>query len=435
MTLVPRATAATSATIGLAALALVMTSVAPAAAADLAPVDERFDVADVASNGFTTWTVPTNICSIDVTAAGGNGGAATERPGASRGLGAIIATRTTVTPGDVLTVAVGARGVDGRPGGEPGGGTSYFQGGGGGGGWSGLATGAVPSHANVVIVAGAGGAAGNWMTAHGGNAGANAPDVYYEWGPAWVGGGKAGTDTQGGAGGTGALTGWPGTALAGGTAQSTGGGGGAGYFGGGGGTVNYVQSGGGGGSSFPLTGSADRLSFSIKQVTDPDNGWVVISFDPTDAADTCMTPVTSASGPNGEPLAGQTVGPGDTFELEGSDWPAGEVLTFSFETPSTALGTVTVGLDGTFTFTGLVPNDATPGAHRVVLTPTSATLATVRYDVTVAEVAAPGVDGPELADTGVSRDTVLTTAVAAVALLLAAGALAGARHRRGTAAR
>lgn len=396
--------------------------VAPAIAAPPAsdPREVRFDVADVNATGLTTWTVPANICAIDIEAAGGDGGgswvtgAYPDR--AVPGHGAIIATRATVAPGQLLTVAVATAGALNSTG-VPGGGSSPSPHlGGGGGGWSGIATGTVPDQANVLLVAAGGGGAGNAPGAHGGDAGADGAAV------GLAGGGRAGTETAGGAGGVGSIDGQPGTALNGGQGTNGGGGGGAGYFGGGGGSVYSDNGAGGGGSSFPFAASPDRVSYALKTATDPRDGWVVIRFDAADPADTCGTPEAQGALAGGGALEGATLDPGDGFTLTGTEWGAGEQLTVTFESVPVVLGTITTAADGTFSFTGRVPDAAGAGAHTIVITPAASTLPTVRFGVTVrAVLAATGAD--------VGWAPVAALGLLALGALLVLGRRAAARAR------
>lgn len=378
----------TTASLAAASCLIAGGSLAAAAAAPSGsdPREVRFEVVDVDATGLTPWTVPANICAIDIEAAGGNGGGSWvtgARPAnAVPGRGAVISTRVDVAPGDQLTIAVGAAG-ELASGGAPGGGAttaSHF--GGGGGGWSGVATSSVPDQSNVVLVAAGGGGAGNTDGAHGGDAGAAGAAV------GLAGAGQAGTETAGGAGGVGSLDGAPGTALNGGMGINGGGGGGAGYFGGGGGSVYASNGGGGGGSSFPLASSADRLSYVLKDMTDPRDGWVLIRFDAADPADTCGAPAAQGALADGGSLEGATLDPGDRFTLTGTEWGAGEQLTVTFESDPVVLGTITTAPDGTFAFTGTVPDGAVAGAHTIVVTPSASTLPTFRFGVSVRVVLA-----------------------------------------------
>jgi hypothetical protein len=404
------------------AACLVATAAAPAIAAPPAsdPREIRFEVADVNATGLTTWTVPANICAIDIEAAGGNGGGSWVtgvRPdNAVPGRGAIVTTRLDVVPGEQFTIAVGAAGGL-RSGGAPGGGpSSTSHNGGGGGGWSGAAAGSAPDQSNVVLVAAGGGGAGNSDGAHGGDAGAAGAAV------ALAGAGQAGTEVAGGAGGDGATDGAPGTALNGGLGVNGGGGGGAGYFGGGGGSVYLENGAGGGGSSFPFAGSPDRVSYALKTATDPRDGWVVIRFDAADPADTCGTPEAQGALAGGGALEGATLDPGDGFTLTGTEWGAGEQLTVTFESVPVVLGTITTAADGTFSFSGRVPDAAGAGAHAIVITPAASTLPTVSFGVTVrAVLAATGAD--------VGWAPVAALGLLALGALLVLGRRAAARAR------
>ncbi|MGH2859082.1 MAG: hypothetical protein ACRDMJ_16530 [Solirubrobacteraceae bacterium] len=211
------------------------------------------------TGGCSTWTVPDDVFSVDVTATGSAGQTPTSPPIASGGSGGVVAgTLSGLGPGQVLDVCVDVGG------GARGGGAS---GSGMGGGASGVALGASFS-TPVLIAAGGGGAA---FEEAGGPAGSPAGTAGQEGagGP----GGGGGTQTQGGAGGaadsgcSGCVGGARGAGFsgagpgAGGAASdglfSGGGGGGGGYYGGGGGAgaSGQAASGGGGGSDF-CSGSA-----------------------------------------------------------------------------------------------------------------------------------------------------------------------------------
>lgn len=166
--------------------------------------------------------------------------------------------------------------------------------------------------------------------------------------------------------------------------------------------------------AYPFAGSADRLSYALKGAGDARDGWVTISFDPSDPADTCATPLVEAQDAVGDPLDGSTVDAGDAFTLDGTDWPAGEVLTVTLESTPVVVGTATVLGTGAFAFAGTIPVSAAGGAHTVVLTPASATLPTLRFAVTV--IAAPPVPAPALAATGADA---MPLALGAGVLLLA----------------
>lgn len=192
-----------------------------------------------------TYTVPAGVTSITVDAKGGEGGLASAGT-SSAGLGGRVQAVLTVTPGEVLNLYVGGKGVNaistaGGAGGFNGGGLggtwSGGRSGGGGGGASDIRQGGNTLTNRKIVASGGGGTGNNFIT---GNAGG-------------YGGGLTGADgltgSYLGGGATQSVGGAPNGALGiggpGGVGQ-TGGGGGGGYYGGGG----SQWEGGGGGSSF-----------------------------------------------------------------------------------------------------------------------------------------------------------------------------------------
>lgn len=259
------------------------------------------------------YVVGSNVCGVEIVAAGAQGGmssyeggglefaaladpsdAPTKVPG---GLGGSATATVTVTPGETLVVRVGGQGQEGTE--QGGGGTGGWNGGGngggnaevpevsegggggGGGGASDVRQGG-DTLSNRVVVGGGGGGVGtytdfdnaeklNGVPGVGGNpatAGTGEPEDGETYEPAQ--GGGAGTATEGGIGGKGAIdnggetpevegSGTAGTLGQGGNGASSlqdnpaygGGGGGAGLYGGGGGGVGIFEldAAGGGGSS------------------------------------------------------------------------------------------------------------------------------------------------------------------------------------------
>ncbi len=209
-----------------------------------------------------TYTVPLFVTQLIIDMAGASGGnsfglAVVNTPG----LGGRVQTTLNVTPGDVLNIYVGGRGVDGSAtgivaGGWNGGGNAYtafgLYSGGSGGGGSDIRFGGTAFANRLVIASGGGGAATNTFSGgdHGGNGGGlvGLNGVSGDLLPTTFGFG--GTQVAGGAGGFFApyVPGVNGTLGLGGDAgsDSAGGGAGGGYYGGGGG----CWAGGGGGSSY-----------------------------------------------------------------------------------------------------------------------------------------------------------------------------------------
>ncbi|MFD7948434.1 glycine-rich protein [Streptomyces sp. NPDC059744] len=232
-----------------------------------------------------TFTVPSGVTQVDVTAIGAAGGleGLTNTPG---GRGAQVSgTLTGLSSGQTLHVEVGGSATnDGScyptspcTGGFNGGGSTRY--GGGGGGASDIRTQprTVPlttADSRLIVAAGGGGAGERFSPECPGSQGGDAGQSGVNGGCSGGTGGGAGTATQGGAGGT--PGGGPGTLGTGGNGGgSTGGGGGGGYYGGGGGGhLNFSvdptgnAGGGGGGSSLvPVGGTGPALTSAVASIT------------------------------------------------------------------------------------------------------------------------------------------------------------------------
>ncbi len=182
-----------------------------------------------------TWTVPSGVSSLNVTALGGSGGGGSY--GGYAGLGAKISGTLAVTPGERLTILAGSRGQDAGKncgGSCGGGGWGWHQGGFGGSGnneivaaGGGGSTAIETAQGQLVVVAGGGGGAGangmlGWSGGTGGSGGQTPGDGDNGHGPNGGDGGKGGAATK---------TNNPGIGddgIAGGTGEASGGGGGAG---------------------------------------------------------------------------------------------------------------------------------------------------------------------------------------------------------------
>jgi len=305
-----------------------------------------------------TFTVPSGVHTLQVSAIGAAGG------GAAGGAGGEASAAVTVTPGATLYVEVGGTGAaaagvaGGFNGGGAEGGGPTVGGAGSGGGASDVRTvscggscpGSAASLASRLIVAGGGGGSGAAgplsALGHGGSADADgtagradsagdtgggpglaglisAGGAFGAGGVAISGGtdgapGTGGSSGQGGDGGTGGDT----------TANAAGGGGGGGYNGGGGGGAGAVSTGhqaagggGGGGASYApggtittATGPATvTIAYSLPSITitSPQQGAQYLAGNPVPAAYSCAeaapgTGVTSCAG---------TVGSGDSIPL------------------------------------------------------------------------------------------------------------------------
>eukprot|EP00035_Acanthoeca_spectabilis_P007224 m.133984 g.133984 ORF g.133984 m.133984 type:complete len:594 (+) comp13851_c0_seq2:1386-3167(+) len=184
------------------------------------------------NNYLRQYTVPVGVNRIAISA-WGSGGAS--RFGQSGGAGAYAEGTFSVTPGQILVVAIGGPG------------TGWLQPANGsvtnnyphppGGGLVGVFNGSRPTQSNALVVAGSGGGAGSNRARNGGSGG-DASGGQTAIGPsnvqACLGRGASAT-APGGAAGTADVLGTAGAALTGGRAGSYGSGGGAGYWGGGGG--------------------------------------------------------------------------------------------------------------------------------------------------------------------------------------------------------
>lgn len=235
-----------------------------------------------------TWTVPSGVYSIDATIIGAKGGNTSLSSG---GAGAILNTTLDVTPGQIFYLVVGGHpGVSTTPAyGFGGAGSAVITSGtagAAGGGLSGIFTGAefLPSQV-IAIAAGGGGANGKASNTGGGDGGSPNGSNGGEYnGSFGANAGYGALPTQAGNAGSqfDAYTKLPqqGSYLNGGAGaigvanQNQGAGGGAGYYGGGGGASGGDATGGAGGGSSYAVGTA--LYPSIKNTTG--NGSITISY-------------------------------------------------------------------------------------------------------------------------------------------------------------
>ena len=229
-------------------------------------------------SGSVQVTVPAGVASINVTADGGGGGKNDSL--GNGGSGARVNATISVTPGDRLTIYVGAGGgaglgssgnVGGSGYGAGGsGGAFYGEGFGGGYGGGGGGSSAVVIGSTVALVAGGGGGGGNY---YGGSAAGTIGGSGGNGGGSCAVGGGGGNATGSGSAGTTSGTGNPTASSSGytghggggiygaGGASSGGGGGGGGYGGGGPGNWNgpgygcTLAGGGGAGGSYAPSGA------------------------------------------------------------------------------------------------------------------------------------------------------------------------------------
>lgn len=240
-----------------------------------------------------TWTVPEDVCEIQVVAWGAEGGDG--HWGAQGGLGGQAEAVVDVVPGEDLTVTVGGQGgatsgATGGTGGFNGGGAGGSDvsggvagGGGGGGGMTDLRRGA-----EFLVAAGGGGGGGGGNGAaggaggDGGGNGTDGADAEAGGGQSGGNGGLGGTTGGGEDGGNGGA----GTGGAGGNAASLaegGGGGGGGYVSGGGGgggsEFGGGAGGGGGGEGFTPDGTG------MTNGANDGNGALTITYEPDPGCD------------------------------------------------------------------------------------------------------------------------------------------------------
>jgi len=253
-----------------------------------------------------TFTVPTGVSQLTVTADGAQGGKG--NPGVAGGEGAQVQADFPVSPGETLHVVVGGAGASVAASGGGGGGSFVYE--------------AATSGGLLIAAAGGGGSASNGA---GGAGSASTAASAGGSGPPGCSGGAPGTGGTGGSGGSGtscrnggggggllrdgtdgagANGGGGGKALANGAAGGTAGaanggfgggggaapgaGGGGGGYNGGGGASGSAGGGGGGGGSF-LASSATNISRT--DGANPGNGQVVISY-------TASSRTTLGSSPN-----------------------------------------------------------------------------------------------------------------------------------------
>jgi len=310
---------------------VLLSGVGLAAAVGLGGAVAGADSSPFSTPGPSTFTVPSNVCSLNVSASGAQGGsgAGFDSPAAPGGLGANQTGAVPVTPGEQLGINVGgvggngtrtAAGAGGINGGAPGGAPGGGVGGGGGGGASDVRQasgggGCVPQCQTPTTPARAGSTLGDRVVTAGGGGGGggnNGNDTPPTLGVGGSGGGQptstsvpsstngngttgdTGTNpgtagAGGGAGGTNQTPGASGTAGSGGAGGANqgfseaggGGGGGGGQTGGGGGSGATGFSGGGGGG-----GGSSAVGPTVTNATNTpgvqsSNGQVSLSFTPS----------------------------------------------------------------------------------------------------------------------------------------------------------
>ena len=213
------------------------------------------------------FTVPACVTSITIEALGGQGTSST-----TGGLGGRAIATYTVTPGDILNIYVGGKGI-----GATGGWNGGASGGSGGGGASDIRVTPYALANRIIVAGGGGGDTGGAGVGTGGTGGGTVGGNGLNCNGA--NGGAGGTQSAGGAGGTGPTSnGAPGALGVGGTGNGTGGDGGGGYYGGGGGGFwngSSVGGGtGGGGSGYTGSGTGASMTNGVQS----GNGQVTITW-------------------------------------------------------------------------------------------------------------------------------------------------------------
>jgi hypothetical protein len=352
-----------------------------------------------------TFTVPTRVSSLQVTAVGAQGAGVIDFGNESGGSGAVVTNDgLPVSAGSTLYVDVGAPGGAGcttaADGGWPDGGNSgmtgqadvppYCTAPGGGGGASSLSTesragGTLTGDSATdprMLVAGGGGAAGtddDGGSAGASSVGAGAGDGCPFGPPGGASGGVGPTDGTDGGGAATCSGAQPGTAASAGSGANLGtidgGGGGGGWFGGGGGGVRVggAQNAGGGGSSYGGAGSADGITIATASSQPPS---VTISWT-LPAPATTSWPASSSFTLGGSETDNVTVvgdstggaptgkvsfylcGPGATSCSSESDQVGGAVsLSGSGDSATAASAAITPDAAGTYCFHAVYPGDA-----------------------------------------------------------------------------
>jgi len=252
------------------------------------------------------WTIPAGVTQVTITVAGAAGGDDFDFLSFdylnNEGKGAVFTGICTVTPGDKLSVVVGAAGADGESGpcnqwGSGGGGGAFVYDSntlgllivGGGGGGAGGASAGGNGGTNIITNATTNGGGNNAPGGTGGNGGSGG--YFGAGGAGWISNGDSSTivgyDAYGGMDRANFFAGGVGEQLAayaydynpggygggGGGGQVYGGGGGGGYNGGGGGGGNISVGGGGGGGSY-LNGTL--VGTPLDSITG--NGYVTITY-------------------------------------------------------------------------------------------------------------------------------------------------------------
>ncbi len=274
--------AATTATVGTVATAMVGAASTPSNVMHSVPLAVRVGHILLTANTTTTWTVPADVTAATVVAwgaGGGSGGGFSGVPisGGNGGAGGFGQADFVFTPGQVINVIVGTGGAGGPE--VSCGGSCPNGSGAGGGGYTALVAPILDAGADasqiLILAAGGGGGqgGGDFGPPYGGFAGgagggptgviggatngqgtlAGGPGSTSAGGASAV---QAGTSLAGGAAGSGADGGVPGGG-SGSLASGGGGGGGGGYFGGGAGSTQPNGGGGGGGSGFVLASAAN----------------------------------------------------------------------------------------------------------------------------------------------------------------------------------
>ncbi|GAA3987164.1 glycine-rich protein [Hymenobacter antarcticus] len=293
-----------------------------------------------------TYTVPPNVTSLNVDLVGAMGGSY-YRAGTGQGPGGRVQAVLAVTPGQVLTIYVGQRGMNNfAPAAYNGGGLGNAAG--GGGGATDIRSGGT-ALTNRLLVAGGGGGGGDLTTRGGsGPGGAGGGLVGGQGDPDF--GGSGGTQTAGGGGYASGTLGTGGAGNPGGVNDGYyySGAGGGGYYGGGSG---YFHGGGGGGSSYAGP-SASAVTHT--QGFRFGDGYATIT--PTPSTSSVPAPVLNGANITGVIKNQTTQQTGASFNVDGTGTVGGLLMAGSASITGNIQSSANIAVDAGNANTGTVAN-------------------------------------------------------------------------------
>lgn len=316
---------------------------------------------DLSANG--EWTiVPSTNFTVNAKIWGAGGARGNQGVAGTGGGGGFASGRVDLIAGSTYKLRVGGGGAVARTGGYNGGGTGGGNTGSapGGGGASGIYITSATVQANSILIAGGGGG-GGWndggSMGNGGAGGGSSGTAGTDGGVAGSGG-QPGTQSAGGAGGSGNFqAGGNGTALQGGNggdrggSGAAGGGAGGGYWGGGGGggqaSINTGGGGGGGGSGYANPSSVSAAVLTAGSGTTPGN-----SSDPQRGTSGNGGVSVSQAGSDGRIYFAPAAPDGFDTTIP-SSVTSGSVINIIFNHATSAAANTTVS----YTITGVTSND------------------------------------------------------------------------------